>query len=81
MKEARAQNLKVGWVKLKTLFPFPDEQLSALNARAFLVPEMNIGKIVREVKRATGKPCIAFPKLGGELHTPAEILAALKEVM
>jgi 2-oxoglutarate ferredoxin oxidoreductase subunit alpha len=81
MKEARAQNLKVGWVKLRTLFPFPDEQLSAIGARAFVVPEMNIGKIVREVKRATGKPCVSLPKLGGELHTPTEILAALKEAM
>jgi len=81
MKEARAQGLKVGWVKLKTLFPFPDEQLSTMPARAFLVPEMNVGKIVREVKRATGKLCLALPKLGGELHTPAEILKALKEVV
>ena len=80
MKEARAKNLKVGWVKLKTLFPFPDEQLRAMGARAFIVPEMNIGKIVKEVKRATGKLCISVPKLGGELHTPAEILAALSEV-
>jgi 2-oxoglutarate ferredoxin oxidoreductase subunit alpha len=81
MKEARTQKLKVGWVKLRTLFPFPDAQLSAIGARAFVVPEMNMGKIVREVKRATGKLCVSVPKVGGELHTPAEILTALKEAM
>lgn len=82
MKEARDQGLKVGLVKLKTLFPFPEKQLKAIAAKAeaFVVPEMNLGKIVNEVERVTKKKTISIAKIGGELHTPHEILDVIKEV-
>jgi 2-oxoglutarate ferredoxin oxidoreductase subunit alpha len=42
---------------------------------------MNMGKMAREVKRAAGeKRVISVPKLGGSLHTPEDILSAVKEV-
>jgi 2-oxoglutarate ferredoxin oxidoreductase subunit alpha len=83
MKEAREQGLKVGWVKLKTLFPFPEKEIAALAQKTdrFLVPEMNVGKIVKEVERVVKHKVASLPKLGGELHTPDEILTAIKEEM
>jgi hypothetical protein len=41
---------------------------------------MNVGKIVREVERIAACRCevVSLPKVGGELHTPAEILEILK---
>ena len=83
MKEARDQGLKVGWVKIRTLFPFPDKTLEKLvkPGRKFMVPEMNIGKIVNEVTRVTGTKAISLSKMGGEMHTPAEVLEAIREVI
>ncbi len=79
VKEARAAGRKVGYVKLKTLFPFPDELLASL-ARpgvTFYVPEMNIGKICREVRAATGSRVVSLARIGGEMPTPLDILRGL----
>jgi 2-oxoglutarate ferredoxin oxidoreductase subunit alpha len=83
MREARDQGLKVGLVKIKTLFPFPEKRLKEIAAKVntFVVPEMNLGKIVNEVERVTKKNTISIPKIGGELHTPNEILNVIKEVV
>lgn len=83
VKNAQALGLPVGWVKIKTLFPFPAEEIALLAQRVktFIVPEMNVGKIVHEVERVTGKRAVSIPKLGGELHTPNEILCAIREAL
>ncbi|MDN5347541.1 MAG: 2-oxoglutarate/2-oxoacid ferredoxin oxidoreductase subunit alpha [Clostridia bacterium] len=83
VKDAREQGLKVGWLKLKTLWPFPAGQVRAIagKVRKILVPEMNIGRMVLEVERVSGGLCEVkpLPKLGGRCHTPVEILTAIKE--
>ncbi len=81
VRQARAQGIKAGLVQLRILWPFPDEALGRLaaGARKVVVPEMNVGKISREVQRVMGKHpvVVSLPALGGELHTPAKILAEL----
>ena len=76
--------LKVGLIKVNTVWPFPEEQIqeAAKNTDIVIVPEMNMGKYVREVQRALpGKKVVAMSKCGGEIHTPGEILdEILKEV-
>ncbi|HPD76282.1 MAG TPA: 2-oxoacid:acceptor oxidoreductase subunit alpha, partial [Methanoregulaceae archaeon] len=47
--------------------------------RRFLVPEMNLGQIAREIERHVTVPVTSIPKLGGELHTPADLVSALEE--
>ncbi len=82
VRQARAAGIKAGLLKLRVVWPFPDRVIAeiAASAKRILVPEMNVGKIVREVERAAhGKAdVVALPKLGGVLHTPAEILAAIE---
>ena len=39
---------------------------------------MNLGQIAREIERHVKVPVISIPKLGGELHTPADLVAALE---
>jgi 2-oxoglutarate ferredoxin oxidoreductase subunit alpha len=69
----------VGFLRLRTVWPFPENALMEFrNARRFLVPEMNLGQIAREIERHADVPVISLPKLGGELHTPAELGAALE---
>jgi len=81
MKDARAKGIKAGCLKIRILWPFPDAIIERISRKVkkLIVPEMNVGKIVREVERA-GKchaEVISLPKVGGELHTPGEILEAL----
>ncbi|MEM0192167.1 MAG: 2-oxoacid:acceptor oxidoreductase subunit alpha [Candidatus Korarchaeum sp.] len=82
IKDARGLGIKVGMLRLITLWPFYDKLMEELSerVRAIVVPEMNMGKIVREVERASKGRCkvISVPKVGGVLHSPDEILSAIK---
>jgi 2-oxoglutarate ferredoxin oxidoreductase subunit alpha len=63
------------------VWPFPSHALAAFpDAKAFVVPEQNLGQIASEVERHTSVPVIPVPKLGGDLHTPAELARVLEEV-
>ncbi len=77
-------HLKVGLIKINTVWPFPEEELKRLakNIDLAIVPEMNVGKYCREVERALkNKRVISMPKCGGDIHTPKELLdRILKEV-
>ena len=83
MVEARAQGIKVGLLKLITLWPFPRsfvEPLTRAN-KVLLVPEMNMGQISREVKRVNQgmTPVITLNKIDGTLISPKEILEKIRE--
>ena len=81
-REAREAGLKAGCLKIRILWPFPEAVIGPLcdRVKKIIVPEMNMGKICREVERvAAGRvQVVSLPKIGGEMHTPAEIFTALK---
>jgi 2-oxoglutarate ferredoxin oxidoreductase subunit alpha len=70
-------------IKLKILWPFPDNEIVSATGTAIkiIVPEMNVGKISREVQRVcrSEQRVVSLPKLGGVLHTPMEILQAIEQ--
>jgi len=78
VEQAEAKGIRIGHVRLKTIWPFPDKQVRQLaeNAKRIIVPEMNLGQVCREVQRVTcGPEIIPLNKIGGgELITPEEIL-------
>jgi 2-oxoglutarate ferredoxin oxidoreductase subunit alpha len=81
---ARKEGIKVGILRLITLWPFPDEivKKSITNAKAIIVPEINFtGVIAEQVERFTdpGVPVIRIPKVC-DFHHPDEILKAIREV-
>ena len=81
---ARAKGLKVGKLRLKIVWPFPDKLIKSLarHARAFVVPELNLGQIAREVERAAGGvKTVCVPHAGGGVHQPEDILKAIQEAM
>jgi len=85
VRDLRAEGHRVGGLRLVTLWPFPDEDILRLaeSVDVIMVPEMNMGKMVREVQRASqGKArVISFPKPGVDLHTPGEIAGLVREVI
>ena len=77
------RGLKVGKLRLITAWPFPDKKIAELAAhiKAFVVPELNLGQMVREVERAAGgrAKTVAVSHAGGGVHNPDEILSAIVE--
>ena len=80
VKIARKKGYKVGLIRLKTIWPFPDEYFEKLDMK-FLVVEVNYGQIKLEVERNVGKDKVELlPKMGGEIHMPNEIYEKIREV-
>ena len=73
--------MKVGLLRLVTVWPFPSDLIARLaeQAHAFIVPEINYGQIVHEVDRfAKGNAKVVLMAfMGGSMHTPAEIEEAV----
>ena len=83
VKIARQQGAKVGFVKIMTLWPFPDKLVTeiASKARKIVVPEMNMGQLVEKVREVTcGKAeVVSVAKVDGRIIPPQEILKAISE--
>ena len=83
VKQARELGIKAGMLRLVTIWPFPEKMIAKLaeRIRAFVVAEVNYGQIYYEVERCVkGKTTVHLSsKLGGQLHTPEEILSKIKE--
>jgi 2-oxoglutarate ferredoxin oxidoreductase subunit alpha len=85
-EQANQKGIKTGFIRLKTMWPFPEKQVKALaeTAKVIIVPEMNLQQVFLEVKRVAEGSAKIVPlnKIGGgEMITPEEILAKItKEV-
>jgi 2-oxoglutarate ferredoxin oxidoreductase subunit alpha len=76
-ERAQAAGVTAGYVRLKTLWPFPESEVSRLakSASRIIVPEMNLGQVSGEVQKIAGQKVVKLNKIGGgELITPEEIL-------
>lgn len=78
----RAAGTKAGLLSLKTLWPFPESAVREVAEQVdrILVPELNMGQLVREIERAAGGRCevVAVSRVDGHLLTPAQIASASK---
>jgi 2-oxoglutarate ferredoxin oxidoreductase subunit alpha len=79
----RERGLKVGKLRLITAWPFADKKIAelAVRVKAFVVPELNLGQMAREVERAAHGKAKTVPvtHAGGGVHDAAEILNAIVE--
>lgn len=81
MLTANDAGKNIGFIRLKTLWPFPEAHLTELitNRKYIFVVEMNMGMIVHEVARITkDAKVVSVPKVGGEIHQSSEILDFLR---
>jgi 2-oxoglutarate ferredoxin oxidoreductase subunit alpha len=83
VERARADGLPVGFIRLITCWPFPDEALrqALANVDRVLVPEMNLGQLNRELERLVSCPVQRVSKIGGEAHVINDILEPLREAL
>ncbi|NLA75517.1 MAG: 2-oxoacid:acceptor oxidoreductase subunit alpha [Deltaproteobacteria bacterium] len=84
MYQARALGMKVGFLKLQTIWPFAEERIKALakKARAFITVEINYGQIHLEVTRSAAgmAECHLVGHAGGTVITPEKVIERIKEV-
>ncbi|MGO9231367.1 MAG: 2-oxoacid:acceptor oxidoreductase subunit alpha [Bryobacteraceae bacterium] len=80
---ARKRGIRVGKFRIISAWPFPERHIAELAGRvkAFVVPELNMGQMVREVERAAAGRAKVIPinHAGGTVHDPATILKAIVE--
>ncbi|WP_099211347.1 2-oxoacid:acceptor oxidoreductase subunit alpha [Thermococcus henrietii] len=78
VKILREKGVKAGLLKLNTIWPFDFDYIKELaeRVRRIYVPEMNLGQLYHLVKEgANGKAEVELiAKIGGEVHTPMEIV-------
>jgi 2-oxoglutarate ferredoxin oxidoreductase subunit alpha len=82
---ARAQGVRAGKFRIISAWPFPEQHIRDLaqKVKAFVVPELNLGQMVREVERAAAgtTKTISVPHAGGTVHNPEVILKAILEAV
>ncbi len=82
MEMGRKNGMKVGLLRLKLVWPFPDKLITKLakNVDKIIVPEMNLGQIFHPVSEYACKHCevVSAPKIGGEMHLPMELYKYLE---
>jgi 2-oxoglutarate ferredoxin oxidoreductase subunit alpha len=83
MEARETRGFDVGYVRLKTLWPFPEQKLRTFihDVETVFVPEMNLGMMIHPITEALRDRCkkvVGIPSLGS-LHTPEYILSRIEE--
>ena len=85
VEQARSEGIKVGTLRLITVWPFPEERIREIagQVKAFIVPEINYGQMVLEVERCAGgmAKTTLVPHMGGTVHNPEVILNAIRKAV
>lgn len=85
MEQARKSGVKVGSLRLVTVWPFPEKRVAELakKVKAFVVPEMNFGQVVLEVERCSYGDTNTFFVSHGEngVENTDDLLSAIKQAV
>ena len=78
----RKEGMRVGLLRLKTLWPFPDEAVAEIGKRVekVLIPEMNLGQVAGEVRKYCRCDVIPLNQTNGEVIRPEAVIEMLKKI-
>jgi 2-oxoglutarate ferredoxin oxidoreductase subunit alpha len=80
---AKADGIKVGHLRMITVWPFPERRIRELagRVRAFVMPELNYGQMFLELQRTIEGKTKSYlvPHGGGTVHQPEVIYRQIKE--
>ena len=83
INKAREKGLKVGYIKMITVWPFPEKRIKQLakKVKAFVMPEINLGQGVLELERVVAGQAkvLLAPHAGGTVHDPEQIYKVIQE--
>ncbi|NLK38102.1 MAG: 3-methyl-2-oxobutanoate dehydrogenase subunit VorB [Epulopiscium sp.] len=80
----REQGYKVGLIRPKTLYPFPEKAFAnTSHIKKFMTVEMSMGQMVHDVKIACNdkEKVVFYGRAGGVILTPEEVVEFGKSVM
>jgi 2-oxoglutarate ferredoxin oxidoreductase subunit alpha len=82
VKKLRKDGMKVGMLRLKTLWPFPEDAIRNLGEKVkrFVIPEMNLGQVAGEVQKYGRCDVIPIGQVNGEIIPPEKIQETLRRV-
>lgn len=82
VKLLRDDGMRAGLLRLKTLWPFPEEAVrqAADGTRCVVVPEMNLGQVALEVERVKRRDVVRVAGVRGEVIRPEMIVKAAYSV-
>ena len=85
VKNMREQGMKVGLVRLVTIWPFADKVIEELakKVKGLMVAELNYGQVVHEVRRAAQGACpvVLCGKYNMKSFEPVEIEAEIEKMV
>jgi 2-oxoglutarate ferredoxin oxidoreductase subunit alpha len=82
VKRLRKEGVRVGLLRLKTLWPFPEEVVREVGGRVkrLIVPEMNLGQLAGEVKKFCSCDVIPLDQTNGEIIRPEKMIVLLRKL-
>jgi 2-oxoglutarate ferredoxin oxidoreductase subunit alpha len=82
VKRLRKEGIRIGLLRLKTLWPFPEEAVVGLGRKVkkVVVPEMNLGQVAGEVKKYCSCEVIPIGQINGEVIRPETIMEVLRKI-
>ncbi len=83
VKRMRREGWKVGLLRLKTLWPFPEEAVreATKKVRKVFIPEMNRGQVAGEVRKYISCELFSFGQTNGEVIRPETMEEALRRIV
>jgi 2-oxoglutarate ferredoxin oxidoreductase subunit alpha len=83
VKSLRKEGMKVGMLRLKTIWPFPEDAVrgAAQRWKRLVIPEMNRGQVAGEVRKACLCDVLPVNQTDGEIIHPGKIVAELKRLV
>ncbi len=83
IEKARRKGVKVGSIRLVTVWPFPEKIIAELagRVRSLVMVEMNLGQVFMEMDRCARGQCRTYlvPHCGGWVHNPDDIYRVVME--
>ncbi len=85
LDKARKQGIDVGHLRLITAWPFPEKKIAELSKKidTWIVPEINMGQLVGEVKKASAGRSEVIPvsHAGGDIFHPDTIYKVIEDIV
>ena len=80
---ARNEGIRVGYLRLITVWPFPEERIRVLakKVKGIVVPELNMGQMIREVERCVAGQTQVWGvhRAGGDVLEPEQVLETIRK--
>ncbi len=83
VEELRRSGLKVGLLRLKTLWPFPKDEVGRLSERinTMIVPEMNLGQMIHVVAEVARCRLLPHQQMDGTVIYPTSLIDTARSVV